>query len=64
MFSRSSTSLRALLNAWPGKSTFGMYRFLPAFFLTGAIVEYSMIKWTVGETNFCKYLYTVVLFHL
>ena len=46
--------LRSFLNAWPGKKSFGMYRFLPVFFILGAAVEFAMIKWTVGETNFCK----------
>lgn len=36
----------------PGKNTFGVYRFLPFFFLLGASLEFSMINWTVGETNF------------
>uniref|UniRef100_A0A6B2EL83 Small integral membrane protein 4 n=1 Tax=Phlebotomus kandelakii TaxID=1109342 RepID=A0A6B2EL83_9DIPT len=47
-----SETLRRLLNQWPGKKLFGIYRFLPAFFVLGAVLEYSMINWTVGETNF------------
>jgi len=42
------------LDAIPGKKTLGMYRFLPFFFVLGAAVEFSMINWTVGETNFYK----------
>lgn len=49
-----NTRLRTLLNKWPGKNIFGIYRFLPAFFVLGAALEFSMINWTVGETNFCK----------
>lgn len=41
-----------LVNKWPGKRTFGMYRFLPMFFVLGAALEYSMINWKVGEVNF------------
>ena len=29
-----------------------LHRFLPAFFCLGAALEFSMINWTVGETNF------------
>ena len=29
-------------------------RFLPFFFGLGAALEFSMINWTVGETNFYK----------
>jgi hypothetical protein len=42
-----------LLDKVPGKQRFGTYRFLPFFFIFGATVELLMIKWTVGETNFC-----------
>ncbi|KAH8327507.1 hypothetical protein KR067_003664 [Drosophila pandora] len=48
-----SGSVRRLLDSWPGKKRFGVYRFLPLFFLLGAGLEFSMINWTVGETNFC-----------
>jgi len=44
----------SLLEAVPGKSVFGVYRFLPFFFALGAGLEFTMIKWTVGETNFYK----------
>jgi len=49
-----SGSVRRLLDSWPGKKHFGVYRFLPLFFLLGAGLEFSMINWTVGETNFCE----------
>ncbi len=51
---RGGWSLRQLLDRWPGKQTFGTFRFLPGFFLLGAALEFTMIKWTVGETNFCE----------
>jgi len=38
----------------PGKKTFGLYRFLPLFFVLGAALEFSMINWQVGETNFYR----------
>lgn len=46
--------LRRLLKAFPGEKYFAEYRFLPIFFLSGAILEYVMIHWTVGETNFYR----------
>lgn len=49
-----SSSLKNFLNKWPGKKTFGLYRFLPIFFVLGAALEFSMINWRVGEVNFCK----------
>lgn len=44
--------LTRLIQSVPGDRTFGLYRFLPFFFAFGAVLEFSMIKWTVGETNF------------
>lgn len=49
-----SKGLEKLLNKWPGKKYLGIYRFLPLFFALGAALEFSMINWRVGETNFCK----------
>uniref|UniRef100_A0A0K8TQB2 Small integral membrane protein 4 n=1 Tax=Tabanus bromius TaxID=304241 RepID=A0A0K8TQB2_TABBR len=49
-----SRALSRFLDSWPGKKRFGMYRFLPFFFVLGAALEFSMINWTVGETNFYK----------
>ena len=46
--------LTRVLDKVPGKKTFGLYRFLPAWFLLGAALEFSMINWTVGETNFYR----------
>ena len=46
--------LGRVLDSIPGKQIFGVYRFLPAWFLLGAALEFSMINWTVGETNFYR----------
>ena len=51
---RYKSSIRLLLDKVPGKQIFGIYRFLPLFFGLGAALEFSMINWTVGQTNFCK----------
>ncbi|GFS78960.1 uncharacterized protein NPIL_494821 [Nephila pilipes] len=51
------TMLRALssaLNKWPGKERFGLYRFLPLFFISGAALEFTMIKWEFHGVNFYK----------
>ncbi|TMW44610.1 hypothetical protein DOY81_010313, partial [Sarcophaga bullata] len=49
-----STTIKRILDTIPGKKRFGLYRFLPLFFCLGAALEYSMINWTVGETNFYR----------
>ncbi|KAK7084432.1 hypothetical protein SK128_011669, partial [Halocaridina rubra] len=49
-----NSSLRRLLDKWPGKQSMGMYRFLPLFFILGAALEFSMINWHVGEINFYR----------
>lgn len=49
-----SSGLKRFLDSIPGKKRLGVYRFLPLFFGLGAALEFSMINWTVGETNFCK----------
>lgn len=49
-----SQTLRYVLDKWPGKKYLGIYRFLPIFFGLGAALEFSMINWKVGSTNFCK----------
>ena len=48
------SAFRRFLDKVPGKKTFGIYRFLPAWFILGAALEFSMINWTVGETNFYR----------
>ncbi|KAK4877290.1 hypothetical protein RN001_009796 [Aquatica leii] len=47
-------TLRNLLKKWPGEKYFGVYRFLPLFFILGAALEFSMINWKVGEINFYR----------
>ncbi|XP_044736277.1 small integral membrane protein 4 [Chrysoperla carnea] len=47
-------TLKYYLDKWPGKRTLGIYRFLPLFFVLGAALEFSMINWHVGETNFYR----------
>lgn len=49
-----SLTIKKILRKWPGRKTFGIYRFLPLFFLCGATIEFSMINWQVGEVNFYK----------
>ncbi|XP_072378447.1 ubiquinol-cytochrome c reductase complex assembly factor 5 [Diabrotica undecimpunctata] len=49
-----SSKFRQFLEKWPGKNYFGMYRFLPIFFVLGAALEFSMINWHVGEVNFYR----------
>ncbi|XP_014233109.1 small integral membrane protein 4 [Trichogramma pretiosum] len=49
-----SRAFARLLRAWPGRQTFGPYRFLPVFFVAGAALEYLMIHWHAGEVNFYK----------
>merc|ERR1712140_24017 len=46
--------VKRVMDAFPGKKWFGLYRFLPYFFLLGASLEFSMINWTVGDVNFYK----------
>lgn len=47
-----SLTLEKLLKKWPGKRLFGIYRFLPIFFVAGAALEFSMIKLHVNGVNF------------
>lgn len=44
--------IQTVVDKWPGKKWFGIYRFLPLFFVLGATLEFSMINWKVGEVNF------------
>lgn len=37
----------------PGKAL-GEFRLIPIFFVMGALMEFTMIHWTVGEVNFYK----------
>ncbi|XP_068608512.1 ubiquinol-cytochrome c reductase complex assembly factor 5 [Brachionichthys hirsutus] len=51
MFFRSK-NLRYVLNLVPGKSRFGMYRFLPVFFCIGGVMEWIMINVRIGQETF------------
>ena len=51
---QSKSLVTKIMDAVPGKKYFGLYRFLPLFFLLGASLEFSMINWTVGEVNFYR----------
>ncbi|KAL1780868.1 small integral membrane protein 4 [Sigmodon hispidus] len=53
MFSRAQ--VRRALQQVPGKQRFGIYRFLPFFFVLGGIMEWIMIKVRVGQETFCKW---------
>ena len=52
--SKTNSVIGQIIRSWPGKERFGNYRFLPIFFVLGAALEFSMINWHIGETNFCK----------
>ncbi|XP_045687902.1 small integral membrane protein 4 isoform X1 [Phyllostomus hastatus] len=51
MFSRAQ--VRRILQRVPGKQRFGVYRFLPFFFVLGGTMEWIMIKVRVGQETFC-----------
>lgn len=51
---KTRSLLGKIIDKTPGKQIFGIYRFLPAWFILGAALEFSMINWTVGETNFYR----------
>ncbi|NP_001295393.1 ubiquinol-cytochrome c reductase complex assembly factor 5 isoform 1 [Mus musculus] len=51
MFSRAQ--VRRALQRVPGKQRFGIYRFLPFFFVLGGAMEWIMIKVRVGQETFC-----------
>lgn len=53
MFFRAQ--LRRALQRVPGKQRFGIYRFLPFFFVLGGTMEWIMIKVRVGQETFCKW---------
>ncbi|XP_074660568.1 ubiquinol-cytochrome c reductase complex assembly factor 5-like isoform X1 [Tubulanus polymorphus] len=54
MVTKLDRFFRKIVNKWPGKQRFGVYRFLPAFLLLGAGLEFCMIRWHVGEVNFYR----------
>ncbi|KAM6300917.1 ubiquinol-cytochrome c reductase complex assembly factor 5 [Aegotheles albertisi] len=47
-----SSRVRRLLQRVPGKRRFGVYRFLPFFFLLGGAMEWVMINVRVGKETF------------
>lgn len=49
-----SKRVKRLLQLVPGKRRFGVYRFLPFFFLLGGAMEWFMINVRVGKETFCK----------
>ena len=53
---RLDYALSRFLHKLPGEKYFGLFRFQPFFFLLGAVVEFSMIKWEAGQKkhNFYK----------
>uniref|UniRef100_A0A0V0G4Z4 Small integral membrane protein 4 n=1 Tax=Triatoma dimidiata TaxID=72491 RepID=A0A0V0G4Z4_TRIDM len=52
---RRSNVLTTILDKWPGKNVFGIYRFLPLFFFMGAALEYAMINWDFkNKVNFYR----------
>lgn len=53
MFSRAK--VKRILQRVPGKQRFGVYRFLPFFFVLGGTMEWIMIKLRVGQETFCKW---------
>jgi len=52
---RPNETLKRILDKWPGKSTLGIYRFMPIFFCLGAGLEFTMINWDFkGRVNFYR----------
>ncbi|NXC15113.1 SMIM4 protein, partial [Corythaeola cristata] len=47
-----SQRVKGLLRRVPGKRRFGVYRFLPFFFLLGGAMEWFMINVRVGKETF------------
>ncbi|XP_034962051.1 ubiquinol-cytochrome-c reductase complex assembly factor 5 [Zootoca vivipara] len=44
--------IKLLLNMVPGKQRFGIYRFLPFFFILGGGMEWFMIRVRIGKETF------------
>ncbi|XP_053233562.1 small integral membrane protein 4 [Podarcis raffonei] len=44
--------IKLLLNMVPGKQRFGVYRFLPFFFILGGAMEWFMIRVRIGQETF------------
>ncbi|XP_068453693.1 ubiquinol-cytochrome c reductase complex assembly factor 5 [Clinocottus analis] len=49
---KKSKNVRYLLSLVPGKQRFGTYRFLPAFFCIGGVMEWIMINVRIGQETF------------
>uniref|UniRef100_A0A8C5SF79 Small integral membrane protein 4 n=1 Tax=Laticauda laticaudata TaxID=8630 RepID=A0A8C5SF79_LATLA len=49
-----SSKIIQLMNKVPGKKRFGVYRFLPFYFILGGAMEWFMINVPVGNQTFCK----------
>ncbi|NWQ70364.1 SMIM4 protein, partial [Neopipo cinnamomea] len=47
-----SRRLKRLLQLVPGKRRFGVYRFLPFFFVLGGAMEWFMINVRIGKETF------------
>ncbi|NXI43540.1 SMIM4 protein, partial [Galbula dea] len=47
-----SKRVKRLLQLVPGKQRFGVYRFLPFFFLLGGAMEWFMINVRIGKETF------------
>ncbi|XP_040446120.1 small integral membrane protein 4 [Falco naumanni] len=47
-----SRRVKRLLQLVPGKRRFGVYRFLPFFFLLGGAMEWFMINVRIGKETF------------
>ncbi|XP_074770298.1 ubiquinol-cytochrome c reductase complex assembly factor 5 [Athene noctua] len=47
-----SKRVRRFLRLVPGKRRFGVYRFLPFFFLLGGAMEWFMINVRIGKETF------------
>ncbi|XP_044307591.1 small integral membrane protein 4 [Varanus komodoensis] len=45
-------NIRKILQMVPGKQRFGIYRFLPFFFILGGCMEWFMIKGRIGKETF------------
>ncbi|XP_066452439.1 ubiquinol-cytochrome c reductase complex assembly factor 5-like [Eleutherodactylus coqui] len=49
---RSRSTIQTLMDMVPGKQRFGMYRFLPFFFVLGGAMEWFMINVRIGKETF------------
>ncbi|XP_032068018.1 small integral membrane protein 4 [Thamnophis elegans] len=47
-----SSMITYLMNKVPGKKRFGIYRFLPFYFILGGAMEWFMINVPVGNQTF------------